>query len=278
MKTFIIAEIGINHNGKLPLAYRLIDAAKESGADAVKFQKRSINRVYSKEELDKPRESPWGNTNRYQKLGLEFGKEEFDAIDKYCKEVEIQWFATPWDLGSVEFLKHYGLLWNKVPSALLTHTDLLKAIASERKLTYISTGMSTISEIYTAVGVFNDLDCPYELMHCNSQYPCPEDQVNLNCILTLRKLFGCNIGYSSHSTGIITPIAAVALGATSIEAHITLDRAMYGSDQSASIEPQGFKKMVEYIRVIEKAVGDGVKTVSDVEETVKRKLRRTKDF
>lgn len=277
-KVFVIAEVGINHNGSLLYALKLIDAAKEAGADAVKFQKRTIDRVYTKEELDKPRESPWGTTNRAQKMGLEFGRAEYDQIDHHCKEVGIEWFATPWDVESVEFLKPYNLKYQKVASALLTHTDLLKAMASQKIYTFISTGMSTMEEIERAVGIFNDADCPYELMHCNSQYPMPDDEANLRCIDTLRDAFGRNVGYSGHEVGIITSVAAVALGASSIERHITLDRAMYGSDQAASIEPGGFKKLVEYIRVVEGTFGDGKKTVSPAEEKIKAKLRRNVDY
>jgi N-acetylneuraminate synthase len=276
--TIIIAEVGINHNGDLELAKQLISAAKDAGADAVKFQKRTISRVYTKEELDKPRESPWGTTNRHQKMGLEFGKEQYDEIDRYCKEINMDWGFSCWDLEALEFAKQYKCSFNKVASALLTHTDLLREIAREGKPTFISTGMSTIEEITDAVEMFKSFDCPYILLHCNSQYPCPEDSANLRCITTLKETFKCPIGYSTHCVGIITPVVAVALGAKVIEAHITLDRAMYGSDQAASLEVGGFKKMVEYIRVIESAMGDGVKTVTEAEETCKKKLRRTKDY
>ncbi len=278
MKTFIIAEVGINHNGSLDNALRLVHFAKECGANAVKFQKRSIDKVYSKEELDKPRESPWGKTNREQKLGLEFGKTEYDAIDKLAEDLNIEWFATPWDLESVEFLKQYDCKYQKVASALLTHDELLRAMAAQKKYTFISTGMSTLEEIDRAVGIFEDFQCPYELMHCNSQYPMPDNEANLLCIETLAQRYSCDVGYSGHEVGIITSVAAVALGATSIERHITLDRAMYGSDQAASMEPHGFEKMVEYIRVVETSIGDGVKKVSEAEEKIKAKLRRNKDF
>ncbi len=277
-KTFVIAEVGINHNGSLDMAKRLIFAAKENGADAIKFQKRSIEKVYSKEELDKPRESPWGKTNREQKLGLEFGKEQYDAIDTLCKELDFPWFATPWDLESVEFLKQYNCKYQKVASAMLTHIPLLEAMASQQKYTYISTGMSTTQEIAQAVRIFQNYKCPFELMHCNSQYPMPSNEANLLCIKLLRHTFDCNVGYSCHSPGILPPVLAVMYGATSIEKHITLDRALYGSDQAASVEPHGFAKMVEYIRCAEECIGDGEKRVTPAEEACKLKLRRTKDY
>lgn len=277
-KTFIIAEVGINHNGDINIAKKLIDAAKSSGADAVKFQKRTIEKVYSKEELDKPRESPWGATNRQQKLGLEFGKKEYDEIDRYCKEVGIEWFASPWDLESIAFLGQYNLKYNKVASALLTHLELLQAIAQQGKYTFIATGMSTMEEIEQAVRIFRNYKCPFELMHCNSQYPMPDEKANLRCIKMFKHEFDCKVGYSGHEVGLITSVAAVCLGATSVERHITLDRAMYGSDQSSSIEPDGFKRLVDYIRVVEKAIGTGEKVVTPEEEAAKKKLRRTQDF
>jgi len=277
-ESFIIAEVGINHNGDLNIAKQLIDGAKWAGADAVKFQKRDINKVYSKEELDKPRESPWGKTNRDQKLGLEFDESEYDEIDRYCKEKNIIWFASPWDVNSVEFIKKYDLQYNKIASALLTHIDLLKAIASQRKHTFISTGMSTIDEIGAAINIFKEYECSFELMHCNSTYPMKDIDANLRVIRTLRHMFDCRVGYSGHEVGLIPSVVAVAMKATSIERHITLDRAMYGSDQAASVEIGGFKKMVDYIRLAERCLGDGIKLVTADEEKIKAKLRRTKDF
>lgn len=276
MKTFIIAEIGINHNGKIGNALELMRIAKEAGCDAVKFQKRTIDLVYTPEELDKPREHPLSEvqTNRGQKEALEFGKAEYDVINEYAKKIGIEWFASAWDLESQKFLKQYDLKYNKVASAMLTDTELLEMIAKEGKKTFISTGMSTMEEIDKAVDIFEKHLCQVELMHCNSQYPMPENKANLNCIKTLRHNFGCNVGYSGHEVGIITSVVAVALGATSIERHITLDRAMYGSDQSASLEPQGLRKMIEYIQVAEVVIGDGVKTVTPEEEKCKSKLRK----
>jgi len=277
-KTFIIGEVGINHNGDINIAKQLIKGAKEAGADAVKFQKRTIDKVYSKEELDKVRESPWGTTNRQQKEGLELSKNDYDVIDAYCKALGIEWFASPWDLESVEFLKQYDLKYNKVPSALLTHKALLNAIAAQGKHTFISTGMSTTNEIQEVVYIFRQYGCPFELMHCNSTYPMEDKDANLKCMEMLQKVYHCNVGYSGHEVGIIVAVAAAALGATSIERHITLGRSMYGSDQSASLEIVGFERMIKYIRAIEDAMGDGIKRVSEVEEKCKAKLRRDGDY
>ncbi len=274
MGTFIIAEVGINHNGDIDIAKKLIDGAIFAGVDAVKFQKRTIEKVYSKEELDKPRESPWGTTNRDQKLGLEFGENEFDEIDRYCKEKDIEWFASAWDTGSQLFLRKYNCKYNKVASAMLTHKELLEKIAEEKKHTFISTGMSKLDEIEKAVKIFRDADCPFELMHCNSSYPMPDEQANLLFINVLREKFQCNVGYSGHEVGIVTSTAAVALGATSIERHITLDRAMYGSDQAASVEVMGFYRLVNYIRTVEKALGKPEKIIYEKEIHAKRKLRK----
>ena len=273
MSVFIIGEIGINHNGDLAIAKKLIDGAVFSGADAVKFQKRTIDKVYPKADLDKSRESPWGTTNREQKLGLEFEKKEYDEIDRYCKEKGIYWFASAWDVDSQLFLQQYDCKYNKVASAMLTHRELLKIIAKEKKYTFISTGMSTIDEVEKAVEIFKAANCPYEIMHCNSSYPMPEDQANLNFIPILRDKFNCNIGYSGHEVGLIVSTAAVALGATSIERHITLDRSMYGSDQAASVEIMGFHRLIGYIRSVERALGKDEKIIYDVEKQSKAKLR-----
>ncbi len=274
MSTFVIADIGINHNGDLDIAKKLIDGAIFGGCDAVKFQKRTVEKVYSKEELDKPRESPWGMTVRNQKLGLEFSKKEYDEIDKYCKEKGIEWFASAWDNDSQYFLRKYNCKYNKVASAMLTHKKLLEVIAEEKKYTFISTGMSTMEEIEKAVEIFKKANCPFELMHCNATYPMKDEDANLRMIPVLRERFKCKVGYSGHEVGLITACAAVALGATSVERHITLDRAMYGSDQAASVEVIGFYRLIDYIRTIEKALGDGVKRIGLEEEKIKKKLRR----
>lgn len=274
MGVFIIAEIGINHNGNLDIAKKLIDGAIFAGCDAVKFQKRTVEKVYSKEELDKPRESPWGMTVRDQKLGLEFSKKEYDEIDKYCKEKCIDWFASAWDIDSQKFLRQYNLKYNKIASPMLTHRELLEMVAEEKKYTFISTGMSTLEEIEKAVQIFKDAKCSFELMHCNATYPMKDEDANLRMIPVLREKFKCKVGYSGHEVGLITTCAAVALGATSVERHITLDRAMYGSDQAASVEVIGFYRLIDYIRTIEKALGDGIKRIAPEEEKIKKKLRR----
>ncbi len=277
MSVFIIAEIGINHNGDIGIAKKLIDSAVFAGADAVKFQKRTIEKVYTKEFLDSPLQSPWGKTHRDQKLALEFGSKEYDIIDSYCREKGITWFASAWDLESVEFLKKYNLKYNKIPSALLTHRELLNSIAEQRKHTFISTGMSSFEEIEEAVKIFRKTHCPFELMHCNSTYPMEDKEANLRVIPFLQRRFKCNVGYSGHEVGLITSVAAVVFGIASLERHITLDRAMYGSDQAASVEVMGFHRLVSYVRTVEPALGDGTKRVTDSELKVRNKLRRYKD-
>ena len=271
---FITAEIGINHNGNIEIAKKLIDVSKECNCNAVKFQKRTIETVYSKEVLDTPRESPWGTTTREQKLGLEFNRKEYDIIDSYCKQKQIQWYASAWDIDSQLFLRHYDLKYNKVASSMLTHTKLLKLIAEERKHTFISTGMSTLEEIKDAVDIFRNTNCPFELLHTNSSYPMKIEEANLKCMQTLREKFNCDVGYSGHEAiGYLICVTAVILGASSIERHISLDRSMYGSDQSASLEPVGLKRLVRDIRRIDTIYGDGVKRIWDSEIPVMKKLR-----
>jgi len=276
MKTFIIAEIGINHNGSVEIAKKLIDGAVRAGCDAVKFQKRTVDQVYYRSELDRPRDSPWGTTNREQKNGLEFGKVEYDEIDSYCKEKGIHWFASAWDVKSQKFMRQYNLDYNKVASPMLTHTKLLEAIAEEGKHTFISTGMSTMKEIKTAVEIFKKHECPFELMHCNSTYPMKNEDANLAVIQTLRNAFNVDVGYSGHEVGRIVCVAAVALGATSIERHITLDRSMYGSDQASSLEIGELERLVEDLRTVESSIGSPVKVVHDSEKPIKEKLRKYK--
>lgn len=273
MHVFITAEIGINHNGDMQLAKKLIDVASEAGCDAVKFQKRTIDQVYTKEYLDGPRESPWGTTQREQKEGLEFGLEEYKEIDQYCKEKGILWFASAWDVDSQKFLQQFDLQYNKVASAMLVNDALLEEIAKEKRYTFIATGMSTYEEIDHAVEIFKKYDCPYELMHCNSTYPMKDEDANLKLIYQLAEKYHCKVGYSGHEAGTLVCICAAAMGATSIERHITLDKEMYGSDQKASIEPEELKELVQKIRQTEVILGDGEKVLSEAEEEVKKKLR-----
>lgn len=273
MSVFIIAEIGINHNGDVEIAKQLIDVAKIAGADAVKFQKRTIDLVYSKEMLDSPRESPWGTTQRAQKEGLEFGFDEYKEINSYCKEKKIGWFASAWDLESQKFLRQFDCKYNKIASAMIVYDDLLKEVASEKKHTFISTGMSEFKQIDHAVEIFKNSNCPFELMHCVSTYPMNDEDANLNRIKTLRDRYQCNVGYSGHEVGLAVSYAAAALGITSLERHITLDRAMYGSDQAASVETAGFIQLVGAVRKIEKAMGDGILAMNQKEIPIAKKLR-----
>ena len=270
---FIIAEIGINHNGNIEIAKQLIDGAVTAECDAVKFQKRTIDLVYGKEYLESQRESPWGTTQRDQKEGLEFGKAEYDEIDKYCKEKQIKWFASAWDIEAQKFLRQYDLKYNKIASAMLIDEELLTEVAREGKYTYISTGMSTFEEIDRAVEIFREYKCPFEIMHCNSTYPMKNKDANLKMVLALKERYGCNVGYSGHEVGRIVSTASVAMGATSIERHVTLDRTMYGSDQAASIEIADLARLVADIRTVEKALGTGKKILSKDEEEVRKKLR-----
>ena len=271
---FITAEIGINHNGDIEIAKKLIDMAKQCGCDAVKFQKRTIEKVYSKEALDVSRDSPWGKTNRDQKMGLEFNKKEYDLIDAYCKEQEIKWYCSAWDIDSQLFLRDYDLEYNKIASAMLTNIEFLKIVADEEKYTFISTGMSTLEQVENAVQIFRNLECPFELMHTNSTYPMKLEEANLKCIDTLHKKFDCKVGYSGHeSSSYLLCVTAVMLGATSIERHITLDRSMYGSDQSASLEVHGLVRLVRDVRQIEVILGDGIKQVLESELPIMKKLR-----
>ena len=273
MSVSIIAEIGINHNGDLDIAKKLIDVICIAGCDAVKFQKRTVEDVYTKEDLDRPRESPCGTTNREHKLGLEFGEKEYDEINRYCKTKGIEWLASAWDIKSQLFLRKYKLRYNKVASPMLTVIPLLKTIAEEKKYTFISTGMSTMEEIGNAIDVFKKYNCPFEIMHCVSTYPMRDEDANLKMINSLKEKYNCSVGYSGHEVGLQISLAAVALGASSIERHITLDRTMYGSDQAASVEPTGLFKLVRDIRIIEIALGSGVKAVTDKEHSVMEKLR-----
>ncbi len=271
---FIVSEIGINHNGDIKIAKKLIDLAVSSGCDAVKFQKRTVAKVYSKEVLDGPRESPWGTTQREQKEGLEFSIADYKIIDKYCKQKKIQWYLSCWDIDSQIEMRKFKTKYNKVASAMLIHTKLLEIIAEERKHTFISTGMSTMNDISKAIKIFKKHKCPFELMHSHSSYPMKIDEANLKLIQTLKKKFKCNVGYSGHeSAASLICITAVLQGATSIERHITLDRTMYGSDQAASLEPEGLMRLVRDVRALDIILGDGKKKIWDSEKSAMKKLR-----
>jgi len=270
--TRIIAEIGINHNGDLDLAVQLINLAHDCGCDAVKFQKRTVEIVYSAEALASSRCSPWGTTNGDQKRHLEFGRREYDAINEHCDMLGIAWFASAWDIPSLEFLKPYALPYNKVASAMLTHHGFLSAVAREQRETFISTGMSTLGQIETAVAIFQQARCPFVLMHTVSTYPTPDDQLNMRMLDTLRKLHP-HVGYSGHEVSPLPSIIAAALGAEVIERHITLDRSMYGSDQAASLERRGLEVLVDGIRRLPGYLGTGLKAISPGEAEVSKKLR-----
>ena len=274
MNLFLIAEIGINHNGDMNLAKQLIDAASDAGFDAVKFQKRTIDLVYTPEFLDSPRESQWGTTQRDQKEGLEFSESQYREIDAYCKTKNIQWSASAWDIDAQKFLQQFNCSFNKVASAMLGHIPLLKLIASEKKKTFISTGMSTLEELDNVVSIFREAGCPFELMHCNSTYPMKDEDANLLCIPTLQSRYKCDVGYSGHESSLIKVCtAAVALGATSLERHITLDRTMYGSDQAASIETNALRDFVNTVRAVPAILGTGEKVMSEAEMKTREKLR-----
>ena len=270
---FITAEIGINHNGDMSICKKLIDVAVDAGCDAVKFQKRDIEKVYSQSFLDSPRESPWGSTQRDQKKGLEFNFDQYKEIDEYCRFKKIEWYASAWDLNSQEFLKQFNCKYNKVASAMIVYENLLKKIAEEKKYTFISTGMSTIEDIQKAIDIFKAANCPFELMHTVSTYPMKDEDANLNVINTLKKRFNCNVGYSGHEVGLAISFAAATLGISSLERHITLSRAMYGSDQAASVEPAGLRQLVGGVKKIEKALGDGQKKIIEAEKLIAKKLR-----
>ena len=271
-KTYIIAEIGINHNGSLDVAKKLIDVAVVSGCDAVKFQKRNPDVCVPEHQKSVMRDTPWGRmTYLDYKYKVEFEKEEYDEIDRYCKEKGIQWSASPWDLDSLEFLMGYDIPWIKIPSAMITNEKLMKASAATGKKVIFSTGMSTYEEIDQAVGWLKDNEVL--MLHCNSTYPAPLKDLNLKCIQTLKEKYKCEVGYSGHEFRLGTSVAAVYLGATCIERHITLDRTMWGSDHMSSVEPQGLIKMVRGIRELEEAYGDGIKRVTEGELAPRKKLR-----
>ena len=274
MSTFIVAEIGINHNGDMSICKELIDVASESGCNAVKFQKRDINKVYTQDFLNSYRESPWGTTQRDQKSGLEFDLNEYKEINQYCKEKGIEWFASAWDLNSQKFLQQFDCKYNKIASAMIVYEDLLRMVAEEGKHTFISTGMTTYCDIQKAVDIFRKENCPFELMYTVSTYPMKDENANLKMINTLREKYKCDVGYSGHEVGLSVSYAAAALDITSLERHITMDRSMYGSDQSASVEPAGFRQLVGAVRKIEKAMGDGIKRPIEAEVSIAKNLRQ----
>tara|TARA_Y100000589_G_scaffold331312_1_gene384277 strand:+ start:3391 stop:4254 length:864 start_codon:yes stop_codon:yes gene_type:complete len=270
---YIIAEIGINHNGDIELAKQLIDIAVECDCDAVKFQKRDIESVYSKEILDSLRESPWGSTQREQKYGLEFSLDDYKKIATYCQDKKIDWFASSWDLKSQKDMRIFDFRFNKVASAMATNEEFLKLVASEKKPTFLSTGMTSLSEIDKAVNIFKEYDCELMLFHTVSTYPAEESDLNLNCIKTLHEKYKLPIGYSGHEATVSPSIIAASMGASVIERHITLDRAMYGSDQAASLQYEGLKQLSSIIRKLPKILGSGEKVILKKELEVAKKLR-----
>ena len=269
---FFIAEIGINHNGDIELAKQLIAAAKNAGADAVKFQKRTVDVVYSQAELDRQRESPFGTTNRDLKEALEFGVDEYIAIDVYCKEIGMMWAVSCWDEGAVDFIEQFNPPCYKIASASLTDDVLMRHHRKTGRPLIISTGMSSLEEMDHAVDVVGKENLI--ILHCTSTYPSKLSELNLKCIPALGDRYQVPIGYSGHEVGLSTSVGAAVLGACIVERHITLDRAMWGSDQAASVEPQGFKRMVSDIRAIEESMGDGNKVVYASEVPIREKLRR----
>lgn len=279
MSIFIIGEIGINHNGDMSICKKLIDSAVNAGCDAVKFQKRDINKVYTQEFLDSHRESPWGTTQREQKAGLELGEDEYKEIDQYCKKKEIEWYASAWDLNSQKFLQQFDCKYNKIASAMIVYEDLLTMVAKEGKHTFISTGMTTYDDIQKAVDIYQKANCPFELMHTISTYPMQDEELaNLNMIKTLRDKYQCDVGYSGHEVGLAVSYGAAALGISSLERHITIDRSMYGSDQSASVEPPALALLVGAVRKIQKAMGSGIKTTIEAELPIAKNLRQHLDW
>ena len=271
---FFIAEIGINHNGSLALAKELIDLAKKYNFKAVKFQKRDLNICIPENQKEVMRDTPWGRmTYLDYKKKIEFGEKEFLEISKYCEEIGIDWFCSAWDLNSQKFLKKFKMKFNKIASAMLTNTKLLKAVAKEKKLTFISTGMSQMNDISKAVNIFKKNKCDFVLMHCVSNYPCADKDLNLNLIETLRQKFKCKIGYSGHETTVSPSIAAWFLGADYIERHITLDRTLFGTDQAASLAENGIRELTELLFKFPIMFGNGKKIISDKEKKLIPKFR-----
>ena len=273
-KIFFIAEIGINHNGSLKIAKELIDGAKKAGFNAVKFQKRDIEIVYSKDQLNSLRESPWGKTFKEQKLGIEFSQKDYEEIDKYCKNENIEWFASAWDINSLNFLDQFNLKYQKIASAMIVDKLFLEKVARKKKYTFISTGMAEKKNIETAVKIFKDNNCPFELMHCVSTYPMKPEDANLETIKTLKEKFNCKVGYSGHESGLAVSYAATSYGISSLERHVTLDRSMYGSDQAASLELRGQIELISVIKKMMIAKGRSMYGhITDDEQEISKKLR-----
>jgi N-acetylneuraminate synthase len=271
---YLIAEIGINHNGNLDIAKKLIDNAKEAKFDSVKFQKRTIEKVYTKEALNEPRESPWGKTNRQQKEALEFGFDEYSEIDSYCKHKKIDWFASAWDLESLEFLEKFNLKFHKIASAMIIDKIFLKEVAKKKKHTFISTGMSSKQDIKNSVDIFREMDCSFELMHCVSTYPMKPEDANLRTIPALKDMFKCNVGYSGHENGVAISLAASFFDISSLERHVTLDRTMYGSDQAASLEFSGMLNLTASLEKMSIAMGQNkLGHITQEEIKIAKKLR-----
>ena len=272
---FIIGEIGTNHAGDIKIAKKIIDAAVDSGFDAVKFQKKNVEKIYTNKFLDSYLESPWGTTQREMRLYREFSNKQFNEIDMYCKKKKIPWFVSCWDIDSQIEMKKFKLKYNKIASAMLIHEKLLKIVAKEKKYAFVSTGMSEMKDIEKAVKIFRKEKCPFELLHTNSSYPMKNNEANLKLISSLAKKFKCNVGYSGHEKGAsFVSTAAVIMGATTIERHITIDRTLYGHDQAASLEPEGMRRLVRDVRMIDEIMGDGVKRIWKSELPNMKKLRQ----
>ena len=273
-KTFLIAEIGINHNGSINIAKKLIDLAVKYNFDCVKFQKRDPEICVPEFQKNLMRETIWGSmTYLNYKKKIEFGKNEYDEINAYCKKKKIMWFASAWDIKSQKFLERYKLKYNKIASAMITNLDFLKYVAKKKKKTFISTGMCNLSNVKDAVEIFRKSNCPFTLMHCVSTYPAPEEVLNLNTILTLKEKFKCSVGYSGHESSVSPSIFACLIGASAIERHITLDRSMWGTDQAASLSEEGIKLFTNMIMKLPKVFGDGKKIKTKEDKKIEKKLR-----
>ena len=273
--TFVIAELGTNHMGDIETAKKIIDVAANAGCNAVKLQKKNVEKIYTKEFLDSPLDSPWGTTQREMRLHREFSDNEFKGIDAYCKKKKIPWFVSCWDVESQKQMKKFKTKYNKIASAMLVHNKLLETVAQEKKHTFVATGMSTLNDIAKAVKIFRRHKCSFELMHCHSAYPMPPEEANLKLIPFLAKKFHCKVGYSGHEVAATNiSIPAILLGATSIERHVTIDRTAFGHDQAASLEPKGLMQLMRDVKILDKILGDGKKRVWKTEIDTRKKLRQ----